>query len=226
MLTGLALIIILYFLAKSFGLTTLEWLLGNFLSSIILVVIVIFQEEIRRGLTKVGINSIFFGTSKTFSEKTIEDIAKTVDLLAKDKTGALIVIQKEVGLEEFLEEAVTLDAAFNKKLLLSIFNKYSPLHDGAVVIDNERIKAAGCVLPLSFDPDLDPNLGTRHRAALGLSERSDAIILVVSEETGSISLVHEATIYRNLDLLGLQDQIDFLLNYNKPEKTEKELTEV
>lgn len=224
MLTGLALIIILYFLAKSFGLTTLEWLLGNFLSSIILVVIVIFQEEIRRGLTKVGINSIFFGTSKTFSEKTIEDIAKTVDLLAKDKTGALIVIQREVGLEEFLEDAVSLDASFNKKLLLSIFNKFSPLHDGAVVIDNERIKAAGCVLPLSFDPDLDPNLGTRHRAALGLSERSDAIILVVSEETGSISLVHEATIYRNLDLLGLQDQIDFLLNYKKPEK-EKELAE-
>ena len=199
MLWGLTLIVSLYFLARPLGLVTLAWILGNFLSSIILVVVVIFQDEIRRGLTKVGIQPLFSLQPRKVDDKTIEDIATVSASLSKNRIGALIVLQREVGLDEFLEDSVMLDAQLSRKLLYGIFVKDSPLHDGAVVIDANRIKAAHCVLPLSFNPDLDPNLGTRHRAALGLSERSDAIIIIVSEEDGSISLAREGRIVRNLD---------------------------
>lgn len=213
MLGGLTIIVLLYFLAKPFGFVTLGWLLGNFLSSIILVVVVIFQDEIRRGLTKVGLQPIFHRSSeKATYDKTIEDITLVASTLAKQRIGALIVLQRDVGLDEFVEDAVMLDAQLNRKLLYTIFIKESPLHDGAVLIEQDRIKAANCVLPLSFNPDLDPNLGTRHRAALGLSERSDAVVIVVSEETGSISLTREGRMIRNLDASMLRDSLHRLLS--------------
>jgi diadenylate cyclase len=207
MLGGLAFIVFLYVMAKPLGLVTLSWLLGNFLSSLILVVVVIFQDEIRRGLTKVGLQPIFRRPDKSVYDKTIEDITLACTKFSRSKLGALIVFQREVGLDEFLEDAVILDAELNRKLLFSIFVKESPLHDGAVLIDGDRIKAAGCVLPLSYNPDLDPNLGTRHRAALGLSERSDAVIIVVSEENGAISLARDGRLTRNLDAAMLRDYL-------------------
>ena len=205
MLWGLTLLVVLYFLARQIGLNTLGWLLGNFLSSIILVVVVLFQDEIRRGLTKVGMHRFFAPRGKLGFDKTIEDVTLVAQTLANQKLGALLVIQGKMGLDEFVEDAVVLDALVNRKLLYSIFLKDSPLHDGAVLIEGDRIKAAGCVLPLSFNPDLDPSLGTRHRAALGLSERSDAIIVVVSEENGSVSAVHEARMFRNMDAAALRN---------------------
>jgi diadenylate cyclase len=126
--------------------------------------------------------------------------------------GALIVVQRDVGLDEFVEDGSEIDAQVSRKLLLSIFMKESPLHDGAVIIDGDRIRAAGCVLPLSFNPDLDPQLGTRHRAALGVSERTDAIAIVVSEENGAISLVREGRIVRNLDASMLRDSLHRLMS--------------
>jgi diadenylate cyclase len=120
----------------------------------------------------------------------------------------LIVIQREVGLDEFLEEGVAIDARVNRKLLYSVFVKESPLHDGAVIVEGDRIKAAGCVLPLSFNPDLDPNLGTRHRAALGITERSDAVVVVTSEETGAISVVMDGKLHRNLDASALREILE------------------
>ncbi|RIL10908.1 MAG: TIGR00159 family protein [Proteobacteria bacterium] len=214
MLWGLIVVALVYFCARHFGLVTLAWILGNFLSSIILVVVVIFQDEIRRGLTKVGLQRVFRREQKKIYDKTIEDITLVAQRLAKERIGALIVIQQDVGLDEFVEDAVMLDAMINRKLLYSIFLKDSPLHDGAVLIEGNRIKAAGCVLPLSFNPDLDPNLGTRHRAALGLSERSDAIVIVVSEETGTISLGRDGKISRNLDASVLRDTLHRLLTPN------------
>lgn len=211
MLLGLGVVVGAYFLSKPFGLVTLNWILGNFLSSIILVVIVIFQEEIRRGLTKVGLQPIFKRGGNHLFDKSIEDIVLVCSRLAEDRVGAIIVIQRDVGLDEFVEEAVTLDSLLNRKLLYSLFVKDSPLHDGAVLIEGERIRAAGCVLPLSFNPDLDPNLGTRHRAAIGISERSDAVVVVVSEETGAISLVRDGKIVRNLDGAMLRDSLHRLL---------------
>ena len=207
MLTGLTLIVLLYFLAKPLGLVTLAWILENFLSSLILIVVVIFQDEIRRGLTKVGLQPLYRKEDGRVVEGTIEDLVLVCSRLSELKLGALIVMKREIGLDELVEDAAVLDARFNRKLLLSIFLKDSPLHDGAVLIEGSFIKAAGCLLPLSSNPDLDPNLGTRHRAALGLSERSDAVIIVVSEENGSISLVREGKINRNLDPSVLRDSL-------------------
>ena len=222
MLAGLTVIVVLYFLAQPLGLVTLAWILGNFLSSIILVVVVIFQDDIRRGLTKVGMQPVFRRHGKPAMIKTVEDLTLVATKLARDKVGALIVIQREIGLDEFLEDRTIVDSFVSRKLLYSIFLKDSPLHDGAVVIEGDRIKAAGCVLPLSFNPDLDPNLGTRHRAALGLSERSDAVVIVVSEETGAISLVREGRIMRNVDGAQLRDTLHRLMTVASPEGEEPE----
>lgn len=205
MLWGLVLVVIVYLLARTVGLNTLAWLLGNFLSSIILVVVVIFQDEIRRALTKVGLMRMMFGQPKPVLEKSLEDLALVTQRLAAERTGALLVMQGKIGLDEIVEEAVQLDALISRKLLLSLFNRSSPLHDGAVVIEAGRIKAAGCVLPLSLNPELDPNLGTRHRAALGVSERSDALVIIVSEETGEISIAREGRLFKNVDVSRLRD---------------------
>jgi uncharacterized protein (TIGR00159 family) len=216
MLWGLTIIVLVYFLARPAGLVTVAWILGNFLSSIILVVVVIFQDEIRRGLTKVGVQPLFRRNHQGIDEKVIEDVTLVCSNLSKGKVGALIVLQRDVGLDEFVEDAVTLDAQLNRKLLFGLFVKESPLHDGAVLIEGNRIKAAGCVLPLSFNPDLDPNLGTRHRAALGLSERSDAVVIVVSEENGSISIAREGRLIRNLDASMLRDSLHRFMAVAKP----------
>lgn len=212
MLGGLSIIVVLYFLSKPLGLVTLGWILGNFLSSIILVVVIIFQDEIRKGLTKFGLQPLFRKDRKPVYDKAIEDITLVCAKMAEEKLGGLIVFQREVGLDDFLEEAIVLDAALNRKLLYGIFIKDSPLHDGAVLIDGNTIRAAGCLLPLSFDPDLDPNLGTRHRAALGISEVSDAVVVVISEESGSISLVRDGKLFRNLDAASLREQLQKLLS--------------
>jgi diadenylate cyclase len=221
MLGGLTVIAVVYFVAKPLGFVTLAWLIDNFLSSIILVVVVIFQDEIRRGLTKVGVQPFRFKPVKELEDKTIEELVLTATKLGKLKTGALIVLQREVGLDEFLQEGVPIDAHVSRKLLYSIFVKESPLHDGAVIIDGDRIRAAGCVLPLSYNPDLDPNLGTRHRAALGLSERSDAVIVVVSEESGAISLISDGKIQRHLDPVGLRENLDALTKNGNSRKLSK-----
>jgi len=209
MLVGLASIALVYVLAKPMGLVTVAWLIDNFLNSIILVIVVIFQDEIRRTLTKVGVRPFLFAQApRQEHDKTFEEVAVTASKLAKAKLGSLIVIKRDVGLEEFMEEGVVLNADLSRKLLYSIFVKESPLHDGAVIVEGNRVKAAGCVLPLSFNPDLDPSLGTRHRAALGLTERADAMVIVVSEETGSITLIIEGRFYRNLDATTLQELLE------------------
>lgn len=207
MLWGLIVVTCVYLVAKQVGLNTLSWILGNFLSSIILVIVVVFQDEIRRALTKVGLQRFFVKDERAPSDKLLEDLTILTRSLSEERVGALIVIQRSVGLEDLIEDAVTLDALLNRKLLAAVFMKGSPLHDGAVVIKGSRVKAAGCVLPLSFNPDLDPSLGTRHRAALGISERSDALAIVVSEENGSLSLAVEGRLKRNLSPAELRDEL-------------------
>ena len=174
--------------------------------------VVIFQDEIRKGLTKFGLQPFFRKDRKPVYDKAIEDITLVCSKMAQEKLGGLIVFQREVGLDDFLEEAIVLDAKLNRKLLYGIFIKGSPLHDGAVLIDGNTIRAAGCLLPLSFDPDLDPNLGTRHRAALGITEVSDAVVIVISEEAGTISLVREGKLVRNIDAASLREELHVLLS--------------
>ncbi len=200
MLIGLTCVGAGYLVARALGLVTVAWLLDSFLSSIILVVVVIFQDEIRRTLMKVGgANRFIFKTAREQGPEYFDEIALAVGKLAREKIGSIIVLERTVGLDEFLEEGVVLNARLNSKLLYGIFVKGSPMHDGAVVIQGRRIKAAGVVLPLSSNPDIDPSFGTRHRAALGITERSDALVIVVSEERGSITVFRDAKVYQNIN---------------------------
>lgn len=199
MLKGLAMVVVAYVISRWLGLITLNWILGNFLGSVILVVVVLFQEEIRRGLLKVGLVPGFAGEDTHIMEGTISEISKAAAELAKRKIGALIAIRRDVGLEDYTAEAVAVESRVSHQLLISMFLPQSPLHDGAVVVEGNTIVAAGAVLPLSFAPTLSSEYGTRHRAALGLSERTDAVIVVVSEESGRISLVREGRISRDFN---------------------------
>lgn len=189
MIIGLVVVVIAYVVSQILGLFTLNWILDNFLASIILVVIVIFQSDIRRALTQFGTTPLFGGADRIEQRQILQEIIKAVDSLAAKRVGALIVLEREVGLNEYIEVGIRLDARVNGELLESIFLPRSPIHDGAVVIQKERIAAARCFLPLSVDSNLSKNVGTRHRAAVGLTEETDAVAIVVSEEQGRISVV-------------------------------------
>lgn len=211
MLLGLAVILGVYVASQVVGLYTLHWFLDNFLSSIILVIVVIFQNDIRRALMHVGRNPFFGGMSTMEELEIIDEIVQSCVSLANRRTGALIVIERETGLKDLLEVGTRIDARVSSDLITSIFLPYSPLHDGAVVIQQGRIQQAGCFLPLSPNPDISKALGTRHRAAIGLTELVDAVAIVVSEETGKISVVVGGRITRDLDSTGLKKVLNRLL---------------
>ena len=214
MLLGLAVIIGIYFASRVAGLYTLHWLLDNFLSSIIVVIIVIFQADIRRALIHVGRNP--FSAEMTRSEgEALDELVKACVTLAAKRIGALIVIERETGLKDFLEVGVEIDARISSDLINAIFLPYSPIHDGALVIQQGRLARAGCFLPLSQNPDISKTLGTRHRAAIGLTELVDAVVIVVSEETGKISVVVGGKITRGLDSTVLRRVLLRLLDPRK-----------
>jgi diadenylate cyclase len=208
MLWGLGIIVVAFFLSGRMELLTLHWILNNFLSSILIIIIVIFQHDIRRALIQVGKS---FGTGE-WHEKTgyIEEITKAVSLMASEKVGALITLERDVGLRDYIEYGTEIDAKVTKEILLSIFNQTSPLHDGAVIVKDGRLRKAGCFLPLTVQ-SVSKLLGTRHRAALGLSEETDAVVIVVSEESGEIAVVADGKIERNLDTELLRERLKGLL---------------
>ncbi len=211
MLLGLAVVLIVYVASQLGGLYTLHWLLDNFLSSIILVIVVIFQNDIRRALIHVGKNPFFADLSFKEEDEVIDELVKACVNMANKKIGALIVIERETGINDFLEIGVEIDAKVSSDLIVSIFLPYSPIHDGALVIQLGRLKRAGCFLPLSQNPDIAKSLGTRHRAAIGLTELVDAVAIVVSEETGKISVVVSGRITRDLDSTALKRVVKRLL---------------
>lgn len=220
MLVGLAVILIVYVGSQVGGLYTLHWLLENFLSSIILVIIVIFQSDIRRALIHVGRNPFFADLSYKEETEVIEELIKASVNMANKRIGALVVIERETGLKDFLEVGVEIDAKVSSDLITSIFLPFSPIHDGALVIQQGRLKRAGCFLPISQNPDISKTLGTRHRAAIGLTELVDAVAIVVSEETGKISVVVGGRITRDLDSTSLKRVLSRLLEprLNKKKK--------
>lgn len=213
-LSGMGILAIAYLTSIWLELTTFNWLLEKFFSHLFLIVVILFQAEIRRALAQIGSNPFFSGASNVEETHLIEEIAKGATALAQKGYGALIVIEREIALDYFIELGTILNAQIRSELLQSVFIPTSPLHDGAVVIRAGRIYAAGCFLPLSKNPVLDKNLGTRHRAALGLTEETDAFVLVVSEEQHSVGIaqggifhadVDHATIRKELyDLFGLK----------------------
>jgi diadenylate cyclase len=199
MLTGLFVLGIAYQGAQYFELYTLNWILDSLGNVILIVIVVVFQHDIRRMLTQVGTGPLFSGNRRIAHAQVIEEITRAAVLMASRRVGALVVVAREVGLNEYIEGGTRLDAQVTKELLVSIFLPTSPLHDGALVVQHGRVVAAGCFLPLTTNPNVSKTLGTRHRAAIGLTEETDALVVVVSEEEGKISLVREGRITRDLD---------------------------
>jgi diadenylate cyclase len=192
MLVGIALIIIIYFLSGKFELQTLHWLLKTFLGSILVVIVILFQTDIRRALTQIGKTP--FATAGKVGNREVEELVRAATYMARRRIGALLVIERETGLRDYLDTGHRLDARLKAELLVAIFLPASPMHDGGVIIHKGRIHSSGCLLPLSQNPAIDKRYGTRHRAALGLSEETDALVIVVSEETQQISLVEKGRI--------------------------------
>ena len=197
-LVGLLLLIAMSAIAQIFQLTTLIWIFDHFLSSAVLIVIVLFQHDIRRMLARVG-RGVSPSAVRRQETQILEEVARAAQTLAQTRGGGLIVVQRETNLGGQGEGGRALAAAVSKELLVSLFLPYSPLHDGAVLIQNGRVARAGCILPLSERQDLPQGLGTRHRAALGLGEETDAVVVVVSEETSEISVVAAGELRRGLD---------------------------
>jgi diadenylate cyclase len=210
MLIGLVVVFLAFLSSQYFDLYALNWILDNFLGSILLVIVVIFQDDIRRALTQVGTRP-FFGAESGLQSQDLEEIVRAAVSLASKRIGALIVLQRDVGLNDFVEVGTRLDARVSKELITSIFQPLSPIHDGALIIHKGRIIAAGCFLPLTTNPHVSKTLGTRHRAGIGLTEETDAVVIVISEEEGAISMVREGRITRDVDAATLRSTLLRLL---------------
>ena len=216
LLKGFAVLLVFIFVAWAFRLNTILWLGKNIFSLGITALVIVFQPELRKALEQLGrqniISSVFsFDSAKEsearFSDKTVNELIKAVFEMAKVKTGALIVIEKKTPLNEYERTGITLDSVITSQLLINIFEKNTPLHDGAVIIRGDRIVSATCYLPLSDNLFLSKELGTRHRAAVGISEVTDSLTIVVSEETGAVSVAMEGDIKRNLNQDDLRAQL-------------------
>ena len=199
MLVGLVILLIASFLFNSFGLSAMSWLVNQFQTVWVVAFVILFQPEIRRLLIYVGQTRFFQSIFKMGTSRSLEAIVNASLQLSKKKWGGLIVIQRETGLRSYKDASVQLKAEVSTPLLLSIFNPESPLHDGAVILQNTLIEAAGCILPLTESQMILPEMGTRHRAALGITEESDAIVVIISEERGTISTAENGR-FTNLDV--------------------------
>ena len=205
---GLLILVIATFLAGKFNFYTMSWILNGTLTLGVVALVIVFQPELRRGLEYVGrskiVKSPFGQFNKEKAKLIVSSFTKAIDEFSKTKTGALIVVERETALNDVAETGTKLEALVSSEILSNIFYEGAPLHDGAVIIRGERVMAAGCVLPLTQNNSLGSELGTRHRAALGITENSDAIVVVVSEETGIISLADNGKLNRFLDIKSVE----------------------
>ena len=223
-LIGLALVFLtLTLVSQLLNLIVIGWLLRSFSVFLAIALVVIFQPELRRALTQLGSHRFF--TSVFEERETIEEITDAVFELASKGFGALIAIEREISLKAFSETGVALDSAFSKELVLTIFQPKTVLHDGGLILRGDRIASAACIFPLTQREDLDRNLGLRHRAGLGLSEESDAVAIIVSEETGQVSICHSGLIERNLGLEKFRRRLSQLLLDEKYERDHSEQLE-
>ena len=219
LLKGIIVLLIFWLLAYIFNFTTILWLGGKIINFAIIALVVIYQPELRKALEQLGQKRFFskilpFAEKKDkgerFSDKTVNELVKTCFELSKTKTGALIVVEQEILLTEYEKTGIPIDALISSQLLINIFEHNTPLHDGAVIIRGDRIVAATCYLPLSDNMSISKELGTRHRAALGISEVTDTMTLVVSEETGAVSIAIAGELFRNIDADYLKSKLTFL----------------
>jgi diadenylate cyclase len=213
MAVGSMLVVALFYLSQLAPLQTLNWLIRNALVYVAFAAIVIFQSDIRRALAHLGQAPFFrYLMRSQTSDETIEEIVVAATMLSQQKVGAIIAVEREIGLRNYIESGIPLDATLTYDLLLTIFKPGSPLHDGAVILQEGRVAAAACFLPLTVNPRLSRELGTRHRAAIGLTEESDALAVVVSEETGKISITLDGQIDRGLTPEELRERLRRLVH--------------
>lgn len=223
LLKGLIVVLVFLLIAAFFQMNTILWLAGKLVNVAAIALVIIFQPELRSALERLGrknfLSALFsFEFSKEasvrFSEKTISELVKACYEMGKVKTGALIVIERKVQLNEYIRTGISLDSLISSQLLINIFEHNTPLHDGAIIVRGNRIVSATCYLPLSDNMELSKDLGTRHRAAVGISEVSDSMTIVVSEETGAVSLTMDGILYRNIDADFLRSKLKFAAKLN------------
>jgi diadenylate cyclase len=217
MAVGSLLVVGLFYVSSLAPLQTLNWLIRNMLVYVAFAAIVIFQSDIRRALAHFGQAPFFrYFTRQEESDETIEEVIVAATMLAAQKKGAIIAIEREIGLRNYIESGIPLDAEMTYDLLVTIFQTSSPLHDGAVILQEDRVAAAACFLPLTVNPRISRELGTRHRAAIGLTEESDAVAVVVSEERGQIALALDGGLERDLSADQLRERLHTLISHRRP----------
>ncbi|MGE0406015.1 MAG: diadenylate cyclase CdaA [Candidatus Korobacteraceae bacterium] len=215
LLLGVAAVSLAFYAGRLGDLKTVNWLLSTLFPYAIFALIVVFQSEIRYALTKLGRKLTFSRVSQAIAE-SYDDVVLAANLFAQNQTGALIIIEREIGLRTYIESGVPMDAHLSYDLLATIFRPSAPLHDGAVIIRKDRVAAAACFLPLSMNQRLSTQLGTRHRAAIGITEETDAIAVIVSEETGAISVAVAGNIERDITVEYLRARLSELLHRYVP----------
>jgi len=216
MAAGSLLIVGLFYLSRLLPLQTVNWMIRNMLAFVAFAAIVIFQSDIRRALAHFGQAPFFrYLNRQQAADETIEEIVVAATMLSGQKVGAILAVEREIGLRNYIESGIPLDALLTYDLIVTIFHRGSPLHDGAVIVQESRVAAAACFLPLTVNPRISRELGTRHRAAIGLTEECDAVAIVVSEETGAISLALDGTLERNLSPDALRDRLRSLVLLRK-----------
>jgi diadenylate cyclase len=207
-----AFIVGLFFLSQYLHLETVNWLIRNLAPYVVFAIIVLFQADVRRALAHFGRAPFFrYLDRQQQADETIEELINTADALSTRRVGAIVVVERQIGLRNYIEGGIPLDAQVTSDLLGSIFQPGSPLHDGAAIVQGDRVAAAACFLPLSVNPRVSKDMGTRHRAALGITEENDAVAIVMSEESGSISLAVGGQIERDLTRESLRARLDELL---------------
>jgi diadenylate cyclase len=217
MLLGVSMLVIAFYAAHLMGLRTVDWLVTNVLPYAIFALIVVFQAEIRHALARLGRKLTFSRMQSANGLESYDDIVLAANLFSQNQTGALMVIEREIGLRTYVESGVPIDAQLSYDLLATIFRPSAPLHDGAVIIRRDRIAAAACFLPLSMNPLLSTQLGTRHRAGIGITEETDAVSVIVSEESGAISVAVGGNVERDITPERLRDRLAELLRRYVPQ---------
>jgi len=213
---GIAVILIFVLIAALFSMTTILWIVRNVFSVAIMALVVVFQPELRKALEQLGRKKMLLDlfnfdssrvTGQRFSDKSIQEIVRAAYAMGRERTGALIVIRQDDSLDDFTRTGIAIDSLISSQLLVNIFEHNTPLHDGAVIIDGDRIVSATCYLPLSDNMDLSKDLGTRHRAGVGISETTDSVTIIVSEETGRVSIAMGGELFRNVDADFLREKL-------------------
>lgn len=225
MLIGLFLLLAASLLSEYLELYTVNWILQSLWAQILIVLIILFQPEIRRTLAQMGEAHFLRAFTSAEELKSLDEIVKAAVALANRKMGALIVIERDTSLKDFVEMGTLLDAKVSKEILLSIFHTTSPIHDGAVVIRGNRIVAAGCFLPIALSTDVSKALGTRHRAGIGLTEETDAIAIIVSEETGTISMAAAGKLETAIDMENLRNRLTDIFTTSERRKVPRKSPE-